>query len=119
MDALIWKFLVIVLIFLGEGIAIYAELLSARTNSRKSNKFLGTFLKYFIVTAIGGILLVIGTTLGFRSFQNIWIVSVSAITSILIIEPALDYLMFKQLPTKGALIGLILGTLGFIAAIFF
>jgi hypothetical protein len=38
-----------------------------------------------------------------------------SITSILIIEPLIAYLVLKQLPTKGALIGLILGALGFAA----
>jgi hypothetical protein len=33
------------------------------------------------------------------------------------VEPLLDFVIFRQLPTKGALIGLILGILGFASTI--
>jgi hypothetical protein len=56
--------------------------------------------------------------LGFRAFQNIWIVSVSSITSILIIEPLVSYAFFRQSPTTGAFIGLVFGAIGFAAALF-
>jgi hypothetical protein len=51
---------------------------------------------------------------GYRSFRNIWIVSALSITSILIMEPLIGYLVFQQLPTRGALFGLLLGAAGFL-----
>jgi hypothetical protein len=55
---------------------------------------------------------------GLKIFKNIWIVSVISITSILIIEPFIAYFIGGQLPTKGAIIGLVFGVLGFAAALF-
>lgn len=113
------KLLAIFLIFVGEALAIYAEMLAARSLSLTSRPFLSVFLKMFLVIAIGGGFLVAGYMLGFKSFQNIWIVSAASITSILIIEPVLAYAVFQQLPSRGALVGLIFGLLGFVSAIFF
>ncbi len=60
-----------------------------------------------------------GYILGYKSFQNIWIVSALSITSILIIEPILGYALFQQLPTKGAFLGLILAVIGFIVTLIY
>jgi hypothetical protein len=73
-------------------------------------------IKMFIIIVFAGVFLIVGYMMGFSAFKNIWIVSVASITSILIIEPILAYTVFQQLPTKGAIIGLILGILGFISS---
>lgn len=112
------KVIVVALIFLGEALAIYAEMLGAKTYSLDGKLFLQIFLKMFLIIMIGGSLLVAGYMFGFKTFKNIWAVSVISITSILIIEPILAILFFKQWPTTGAMIGLILGALGFMATIF-
>ena len=119
MDPLLSKILVIFLIFSGETLAIYAEIFAAKTRSVSSKPFLQIFLKMFLVIILAGGFLIAGYMLGFSAFKNIWIVSVTSITSILIIEPILAYMIFQQLPTKGAIIGLILGAIGFIITIFF
>ncbi len=118
MNSVFTKTLVVLFVFLGEAFSIYAEMLAARNNYFSSQPIFQTFLKGFLIITIGGGLLILGYMLGFKSFKNIWIVSVTSITSILIIEPILAYTFFHQLPTKGALIGLIFGTLGFLATIF-
>lgn len=118
MDASFQKAIVIALIFAGEALAIYAEMSGAKTHSSLQSPFLQTFLRMLIIMAVGGALLVAGYMLGFSAFRNIWIVSVISITSILIIEPTLAYTVFQQLPTRGALIGLVMGAGGFIAACF-
>ena len=105
------KVLSILLLFLGEGFAIYAEMIAARNLNLVGRPFLSTFLKMFFVIIIAGGFLIAGYMLGFKSFQNIWIVSAASITSILIIEPILAWTIFQQLPTKGALLGLIFGVL--------
>ena len=105
------------LLFLGEGFAIYAEMIAARNLNLVGRPFLSTFLKMFFVIIIAGGFLIAGYMLGFKSFQNIWIVSAASITSILIIEPILAWAIFQQIPTKGALLGLIFGAAGFLSAI--
>ncbi|MBS4012832.1 MAG: hypothetical protein KGZ97_03590 [Bacteroidetes bacterium] len=116
MTNVVMKILVILLIFCGESLAILAEILAARAYINQP--FIQAFLKVVLMMIVGGGFLVIGYILGFRLFQNIWIISVVSITSILIMEPLLIYLVFNQAPTRGGLIGFILGALGFMAALF-
>ena len=111
------KILVILLILVGESTVILAEMLAARKYASAS-PFLSIFLKMFLISIVGGGFLVAGYALGFKNFKNIWIVSVISITSILIMEPILIYLIFHQLPERGSLIGFIFGVLGFAAALF-
>jgi hypothetical protein len=117
MNSLYLKIIVILLIIIGEGFAIFAEMMAARNHT--GSLITQTFLKMFLVFIIAAGFLLTGYVLGYSVFKNIWIVSVASITSILIIEPILAYTIFSQLPTKGALIGLILGALGFISALVF
>jgi uncharacterized membrane protein len=88
--------IVIALIFIGEALAIYAEMIGARTHSLNSQPFISIFLKMFVVIAVAGGLLVAGYMLGLGTFKNIWIVSVISITSILIVEPILAYSLVKN-----------------------
>lgn len=119
MSSVYAKILVIFLLFVGETLSIYAEMLAAKSSSANPSLLLQIFLKTFLVIIVAGGFLIAGYVLGFKVFKNIWVVSVASITSILIMEPILAYTIFNQLPTRGALIGLILGILGFVAAVFF
>ena len=110
------KLLVIVLIFLGESFSIYAEMIAARAYA-PSNPFIQIFLRAFFVITIAGGILVLCYMFAFSIFKNIWVVSVISITPILIMEPTLAYAIFHQLPTKGALIGFVLGAIGFVSTI--
>lgn len=112
------KILTILIIFLGETFAILAEVIAAKYYSFNDARFLNIFLKALPIIIIGGMLLLFGYMLGLRSFKNIWIVSTISITSILIAEPIINYTITHQLPTSGALIGFILGILGFFSALF-
>lgn len=109
------KIISLVLIISGEALAIYAELLSAKYYSNLGS-FGDSFWRSFPLIIIGGALLVAGYTLGLRSYKNIWVVSVISVTSILIIEPLLNYFFMHQIPTRGAIIGFALGILGFVSA---
>lgn len=113
------KVLTILLIFLGESLAIYSEIIAARTYFANSKPFLQIFLKMFMMIIVAGAFLIVGYMNGFNAFKNIWVVSVISITSILIMEPILAYTIFQQLPTKGAIIGLILGVIGFVSSMLF
>jgi hypothetical protein len=110
------QIIVLLLIFLGEALSIYAEMLGAKNIT---GSFWQVFFKMFIVITFGGALLIAGYMLGFNAFKNIWIVSAISIGTILIVEPILAYTIFQQLPTKGALVGFILGIAGIISATFF
>jgi len=111
------KILILLLIFAGEGFAIYAEMLGAKSFSISNQPVLRIFLKMLLIFMVGGGFLTAGYIFGYKIFKNIWIVSAVSITSILIIEPILAILFFKQWPTTGAAIGLILGAIGFIFAL--
>jgi hypothetical protein len=107
---LIQKILGIVLLVIGEALSIYIELSLAKNNSN-------LLIMVLVFTAATPFLLY-GYMWGYSAFKSIWVVSIISITSILIIEPVLCYSIFKELPTKGALMGLVFGILGFISAIF-
>jgi hypothetical protein len=113
MSDVYFKILALVLIFLGEALAIVAELFAAKIfHSSIRILFIG-----FAVVILSSAFLILGYVVGFGFFKNIWIVSVISLASILLVEPLLDFVIFRQLPTKGALIGLILGILGFASTI--
>jgi hypothetical protein len=112
------KALVIIVILLGEAVAISAEMAAARNYFVAQQSFVGVFLKVIPVLIVGAALLIIGYMLGFAKFKNIWIVSAVSTTSILILEPVLAYVFTNQMPTRGPLLGLILGFSGFLAALF-
>lgn len=114
----LYKFFAIIFIFLGEALAIFAEMVAARTKISSFQNISKIFFSTFIFIVAGGLLLILGYILGFKEFKNIWIVSVISITSILIIEPILAFAIFRQLPTRGAILGLVLGILGFLSALF-
>ena len=119
MNSFWFKLLVIVVLFLAEGLSIYFEIKGARLLSSGSSSFLKIFWKFIPILTLTGALLLIGYMLGIKAFSNIWIVSVISITSILILEPTLAYAIFRQSPTKGALIGLIFGIIGFAFTLFY
>lgn len=66
---------------------------------------------------VGCSFLLVGHSIGYSSSKTIWTVTVSSIVAILIVEPVFAYFFFNQLPQKGALAGLILVAIGFIATI--
>ena len=108
------KIIPILFIIFGEALAIYSEVIAAKN----VNNFLPTFLKMPCIMMIAGIFLILGYMLGIKYFDDIWIIGVISITSIIIAEPIITYLIFSELPSKGAIIGLILGVLGLLAALF-
>jgi len=110
------KILAILLLFFGEAAAIYMESFAAKNYT--SFQFFSLFtLKIFLLVILSGGCLVAAYILGYRVFKNIWVVAVSSITAILIIEPILIYLFFRQLPSTGSWIGLVLGAVGFVATL--
>ncbi len=104
------------LLIVGEGINVWAEMLSAKlpgVNSLFEFKNIGLFL----MVIAGCSFLLFGYSVGYTASKNIWTVTVASVVAILVTEPFLAYFFFNQLPEKGALLGLVLGILGFIATI--
>jgi hypothetical protein len=106
------KIIPIMLLFLGESLCIYSEVIAAK------NITLATFWKMFGLFTLSGFLLVSGYMIGVKYFHNIWIVGAISIVSIIIMEPLITYFIFQEFPSRGAFIGLILGVLGLLSALF-
>lgn len=113
------KLLVIVSLFLGESLLIYTEMFSAKTHATATQPFIPLFLKMLLMILVGGGLLSVGYIFGYTTFKNIWVISAISITSILIVEPVLAWAFFHQLPTPGAIAGLVLGAIGLCVALIF
>ncbi len=103
------KLISIILLVIGEAISIYIELILAKGNQNIYHMS----LLFILATPF----LLYGYIIGYSSFKSIWIVSIISITSILVIEPLLVWSIFKEIPSKGAIIGLGFGILGFISTL--
>lgn len=119
MNILFSKIIALTLIFLGDALSIYAEIIGARGSSAVSQPSAQLFMKMFLLIALGGGFLVAGYMLGATVFRNIWVLAVASITAILIVEPLIIWMIFHQAPTAGAAAGFTLGILGLILSIFF
>ena len=104
----------LLLIFVGETLGIYAEVLGARIVFLQGAGFVSAFALAFAIIFVSGALLIAGYMLGILSLKNIWAVGVVSVCSILIMEPLLDYSIFGQLPTAGAAIGFGMAALGLV-----
>ncbi len=113
------KILVPLFIFFGESLSIYAELVGEKSNYLATQPFWQIFIKVFLLITFAGAFLVAGYMLGLQAFKSVWVVSVISITSILIVEPTIAWLFFKQIPTIGSVIGFVLGAIGLLASILF
>ncbi len=104
----------ILVLFVGESAAIYSEMIAAKN----LENFFNTFWKMFGLMIISALFLILGYMLCMKYIQNIWVVSAISIASIVIIEPTITYFVFHSLPSRGALIGLVLGLLAIASALF-
>ncbi|WP_439360267.1 hypothetical protein [Bradyrhizobium sp. DASA03007] len=114
---LILKIVAVAAIFLGEALSIFAELIASRQFG-KAGGDLAMLLPMFLLISFGGILLVFGYALGYMHLKNIWIIVAISVGAILVVEPMLTLLLFREVPTTGSLIGLMFGAIGTLAAIF-
>lgn len=92
-------------IFLGECLAILGELQAA-----KDRLALGT-----VLALVGVPLLLYGYWLGVRT-GTVWKVTAVSVGSILIAEPVLVWLVFREAPSRGELAGCLLGAAGMVVA---
>ncbi len=101
-------------LFAGEALIIYAEVLSAKMFYTENKAFWPVIGKVALFALVSTFMLLCGYMFGLRAFKNIWIVTVISVTSILVAEPLMTYFVSNQVPTKGAVAGLLLGFVGLI-----
>ena len=111
------KIAVVLMLFIGEALMIYAELVAAQNAPSFSRHSLGLYARLYLLLCVSSALLLMGYAIGAVSFRDIWFVALASILSILIVEPPLVYYMFEQPPSKGAIIGFLCGVAGFAAAL--
>lgn len=104
------KALALVLLLGGELLTISLELLAARSARRPLA--MGSTALAFAGMALAGVALFYSYRLGYRVFDNIWIVMVLSIASITVIEPVAAFLLFSESPSRGAALGFVLGVSG-------
>ena len=113
------KYLVPLFIFFGESLSIYAEMVGEKSNYLATQPFWQIFIKVFLLITFAGAFLVAGYMLGLSAFKSVWVVSVISITSIIIVEPTIGWLFFKQIPSTSSIIGFAFGVVGLVITTFF
>ena len=113
------KLISILLLVIGEAFTIYGEIKGAKIISTTTiNDFsITNLLMPLLLVVLGSIGLLVGYCYGIKAFNGIWVVCVVSIGSILIVEPIIAYSLFKEIPSRGATIGLILGFTGMICTL--
>ena len=111
-----YTLIALMLMISGEALSIYSELYSSRLPQSFSQDPI-IFLKPMMLITIGGLCLVLSYWMGYRGTGNIWIVTVASLTLLLILEPIIIFIMFRQIPARGAAVGFVLGALGLIATV--
>jgi hypothetical protein len=111
------RILSLILLFVGEALCVYAEVTAAQSHAADPSRFTSDFFRGFAWITLAGALLIVGYMMGYASFRNIWIITVASITSILVAEPTLTYAVFREVPGRGPVVGLILGALGLVATL--
>jgi len=117
MSSFALKISAVLLLFAGEALCIYAEVAAGSTAVTATARW-GSHFSEFLLFILSGVLLLGGYALGTRAFGDIWVVTVISVTSILFLEPLIVYALFRQAPGTGPAVGLALGGLGLVAALF-
>ena len=112
------RFLSLVILFVGEGAGIWAEMMGARAYIQPGATFTRALLPTIPLILVSAFLLVTAYTLGLRAFTNIWAVTAISVGSILIVEPLFNLLYIGQTPTFGSGLGFFFGAAGILSSIF-
>lgn len=103
------KFLIpLLLLVFGESIFVYCEMMIAKQSH---------ILFMTILSLVAGLVVIAGYYYGYQTSKNIWVVTAASIGTILITEPIISWLIFHEIPTRGATLGLIFGALGLISTL--
>jgi len=102
-------------LFFGEALVIGVEMWASKFFNPM--RPLAVIIPAIAVSIVGVCLLVYSYTFGYQAFKNIWIVTEISIASIFVVEPLVAWLLFREMPTTGAFIALVLGVIGIITSI--
>lgn len=116
---MLWqKILTLLMIMTGESLMILAQVFGAKASSAGTQ--LGQILKlnnWYSWASIGGVFIVLaGYLYGIKIFNNIWLVTMTSWTALVIAEIILARLVFKTVPEGTVLIGFTLVLIGFVIA---
>ena len=114
---MIYKILGIIGIALGESLAIYVENDSVHAYFSHT-PFMTIAYKALPMITLSGIMLVGGYLIIAAIFRDIWLAAFVSIASILFVEPMIIWLLFREIPARGELIGFSLACLGLCAVVF-
>ena len=113
-----FKILAVLLIVLGEAFALYAEVGAMRGQGAAAALSSSVFWRAAIPMTLGGLLLIAGYMAGYVGYRDAWIVGAISVCSIIIFDPLITYALFRELPHRGAAVGIVLGFLGMLSALF-
>jgi hypothetical protein len=112
------KLVTLVLIGLGESLMILAQIFGARASGLAEAVW--PVLKptnwYLWATLLGSLSIIIGYLYGITVYKNIWLVTLTSWTVIVIVEVLLAWLVFHTVPQGSVLIGFSLVLICFILA---
>lgn len=111
------KTLCVALLFIGEAGSIVAEMLAAYEHGNASASFTASFARALPWITVAGACLVAAYIVGYAAFRNIWTVTAISIAGILLVEPVAAVLLFREVPTRGAVVGFGLGAIGLLATL--
>lgn len=104
------KLIPIALLLAGESLAVYSEIIVAKDSN--------SLFKMLLLMTLAGFFLILGYLLGMKYIGDIWVIAAVSIAGIVVVEPPLIYFIFREIPSTGAIVGLILGVLAIFAALF-
>lgn len=113
------KFIILLAIFIGEFLFIFFEIYLAgkfRTGGNTAD-ITKTILLVVPWAVIFSLLILWGYIYGYKYFEKIWIITIISWSSILIIEPVLNYLIFKELPVGNTLVASVLAVVAIIVSV--
>lgn len=113
------KFAVLAAIFGGEFIGVFLEIFLAN-KFRASGSFPHIFKNLLLLIPlfiISFFLLLLGYIYGFRAYQRIWVITIVSWSSIVLVEPVLNYFLFHELPSGNTLLAAILALAAIVVSI--
>lgn len=113
------KFWVLAAIVIGEFLFIFFEIFFAsKFKDAGSTSQIVTYLLWAApVAAIFSGLILWGYIYGYRTFEKIWIITIISWSAILVIEPLLNYFIFKELPAGKTLVAGLLAVAAIVISI--
>lgn len=112
-----YKIIALSALIAGECLTIFAEIAAAKSTHADASIWAPANLRWTLLVMLGSVLLLVGYCMCQLAFRSIWVIYAASITTILIVEPTLAYFLFRELPSRGATLGIMLGGLGLLTTL--